>query len=199
MLTIDDIKLAASCFVLAGIFLLFGAAFFSWCGWLAIQKEQKVITARKKRNHQSGMTLVEILICVCVLLILAAISVSSLLRSQQAARSASATGSLRAIASAETSFMINYGTYSPSLAVLGNSDDPTCTVSAASTCQLDGYLSAGQRAGYVFSFVLISAGQGYTVNADPANGQSGTHFYVDESAVIHFDQVPATQASPVLQ
>ena len=51
MLTIDDIKLAASCFVLAGIFLLFGAAFFSWCGWLAIQKEQKVITARKKRNQ----------------------------------------------------------------------------------------------------------------------------------------------------
>ena len=198
LVTAEDLKLAASCFVLAGIFLLLGAAFFSWCGWLAIQKEQKVITAWKKRQKQ-GFSLIELLLVITIILVIAAIAIPSLLSSQQRARAASAVGSLKAIGSAETSYMLTYQTYSPSLAVLGNSSDPTCTPLPTSTCQIDVILAGGTKAGYVFTYLQLASGQDYSINADPANGQSGTHFYVDSTGVIRFDPASANSSSPVLQ
>lgn len=145
-------------------------------------------------RRQRCFSLIELLIVVAIILIIAAIAVPNMFRAKIAANEASAVSSLRAIASAETAYAMAYPTvgYSEDLPSLGGTS--CATVSSTAACLIDDTLanattSATPKSGYYFTYQINSM-LGYTVLADPAYwNRSGTkHYYIDGSAVIHYDQ-----------
>ena len=76
-------------------------------------------------NH--GFTLIELLIVVCLIGIICAIAMPSLLRARMAGNEGSAIGSLRSINSAQSTFAASCGSgfYSPTLVLLGTAPDAT--------------------------------------------------------------------------
>jgi type IV pilus assembly protein PilA len=147
------------------------------------------------------------------LLIIAAIAIPNLLRARMAANEASAVGSLRTISIAAASYSATYPNgFPPSLDALGGSGTATCDHAEL----IDATLASGQKAGYVFSYGLVSqsrlaprvspeaiqagcslaGGTGYAASADPiARGTTGQRsFYTDQTGIIRFDLSGAATA-----
>jgi len=120
-------------------------------------------------KRQTGFTLIELLIVVALILIIAAITIPSLTQSKISADEASAVNSIRAINTAEVSYLAAYGGYADSLANLGGAEP--CTKSAATACLLDQSLAGGVKSGYNFAAVGSNAANGvstsYVVGAAP--------------------------------
>jgi len=93
-----------------------------------------------------GITLIELLIVVALILIIAAIAVPSLTQAKINANETSAAASIRAINTAELSYQAAYGGYADSLANLGGAEP--CAKSAATACLLDQSLAGGAKSGY---------------------------------------------------
>ena len=102
-------------------------------------------------NPHRGFTLLELMIVVALIMIIAAIAIPSLIDSKMSANEASAVASIRAINTAEVSYLSVYGGYANSLANLGGGDP--CTRSAETACLLDQSLAGGEKAGYRFAAV----------------------------------------------
>lgn len=143
------------------------------------------------KHHNSGFSLIELLIVVAIILIIAAIAIPSLIHSKMAANEASAVGSLHSINTAIVNYVGEYGIgYPAALANLG----PSASPSSAAADLIDDVLVTGVKSGYSFSYVPGSAGPGgtistYTITAVPiTSGVTGTRgFYTDQTFVIRSD------------
>jgi type IV pilus assembly protein PilA len=122
---------------------------------------------------QTGFTLIELLIVVALIIIIAAIAVPSITTAKMNADEASAVASIRAINTAEVSYMAAYGGYAESLANLGGAEP--CAKSMATACLLDQSLAGGVKSGY--NFAAVGSG---------ANGVSTS--YVASAAPVVFDR-----------
>jgi len=96
-----------------------------------------------------GFTLMELMIVIVLILIIAAIATPGMKESKINADEASAVGSIRAINTAEVSYMSAYGGYADTLQNLGGAEP--CTKSAETACLLDESLAGGVKSGYSFA------------------------------------------------
>ena len=154
-------------------------------------------------RKQKGFSLIELLIVVAIILIIAAIAITNLLRSRIAANEASAVGSIRTINTSEVTFASTY----PNLgfAALGSLGGAGGVATGAGL--IDSVLASGVKSGYAFAVLIGPSGCGqggtsaicstYAVNGDPSNSQTGQrHFCSDQSGVIRYDVAsPITSAA----
>lgn len=125
-------------------------------------------------RHQTGFTLMELMIVIALILIIAAIAIPSYTDSKINAAEASAVGSIRAINTAEVSYQAAYGGYANSLANLGGAEP--CSKSAATACLLDQSLAGGVKSGYKFE----------ATGGNPSGGENTS--YVVGAAPVVFDR-----------
>jgi type IV pilus assembly protein PilA len=144
-------------------------------------------------KRQKGFTLIELLIVLAIILIIAGITIPSLIHVKINANETSAVASIKAIQTAQLSYQTTYQAqgYASSLAALGGSD--SCTPSPATACLLDEVLSSGTKAGYNFAVVSGNPADGanttYVAGAAPAayNRTGIRRFCLTEKGVIRQD------------
>lgn len=126
-----------------------------------------------------GFTLVEIMVVVAIVMILATLVVSSVLRARHNANEMAAVAACKTVVTACQNFYTNTlpHTYPSSLSELiqPQSNPP----------YIDNVLASGTKQGYRFTYALVNT-ESFTLNADPAiSGKTGTrHFFVDETGII---------------
>jgi prepilin-type N-terminal cleavage/methylation domain-containing protein len=153
-------------------------------------------------KHQKGFTLIELVIVLAIILIIAAVTIPSLITMKIHANEASAMASIRAIQTAQTTYQAAYPTegYAGSLEVLGDSE--SCKASSTTACLLDEGLTSGVKAGYNFA---ISAGNpmdgantSYVAGAAPMTyNRTGVRRYCStEKSVIRWDSNKEGSTAP---
>jgi prepilin-type N-terminal cleavage/methylation domain-containing protein len=123
-----------------------------------------------RRGNGQGFSLIELLIVIAIILLIAAIAIPNLLRAKIAANEASATDSVRQIATAQVAYAAAYPTigYSANLSSLGG-PSTGCAPSSTTACFIDSVLSSGSKSGYqVFSAGFASGGLNTTFVASSA-------------------------------
>ncbi len=152
------------------------------------------------KKYSRGFSLIELLIVVAIILIIAAIAIPNLLKSQIAARQASAVGSLRTINTAEITYASTYNTgYSPSLASLGPPATGNATAAAAGL--VDSILAFGAKSSYAFTYAeVFTSGRidSYSVTACPTAScgtGNGNGYFTDHSGVIRQNSTATATAS----
>lgn len=132
-----------------------------------------------REEKRLGFSLIELLIVVAIILILAAITIPSLLQARMAANESSAVQSVRTIKTAEMMYYQAYPTigYAVKLSDLGGAKP--CVPTPAGACVVDDPLATagpgtGGKSGYVFSAIgSSSTGAGindsFVVGAAPLN------------------------------
>jgi prepilin-type N-terminal cleavage/methylation domain-containing protein len=127
----------------------------------------------------NGFSLVELMVVIMIILVLAAITVPTLLHARMKANEAAAVSSMKTIQTAETMYAVLYPEigYSPNLAWLGSNGSDCVNTGPHNSCLIrDELLASGIKNGYVFEI----AGDGktpsvdYTLTANPISlGISG--------------------------
>ena len=115
---------------------------------------------RDKRRHQSGFSLIEVLIVVGIILIIAAIAIPNLLRARLSANEVLAASSVGTVMHSEIAYSIAYLNvgFARSLTELGGPAG-ACTGSSSTACLIDSSLTLGQKSGYNFLAIgVIGAG-----------------------------------------
>jgi type IV pilus assembly protein PilA len=151
---------------------------------------QKAVTIRGQAEHDSGFSLIEVLIVVAIILVISAIAIPNLLRARLSANEASAASSVRQITRAEVAYSVAYPAsgYAPSLAELGGPANG-CSPSASTSCILDADLSSGQKSGYnLLATGIIGAGgtnNAFVVGAAPITfNKTGTRDFCSTADAV---------------
>jgi type IV pilus assembly protein PilA len=160
---------------------------------------------RSAAKGHRGFSLIELLIVVAIILVIAAMALTSLMKARIAANEAAAVNSMKTLNTGNVAYAAECPSvgYANSLADLGPGPGG-CVGGANITDPILG-VAAPARSGYTFSYLPIAVGAlntSYTLTGDPQNpGVSGTrHFYSDQTGVIHYALAgPATAAGSVLQ
>lgn len=145
------------------------------------------------RRCESGLSLVELLIVLAIVLIIASIAVPNFMNSRRSANEASAVSSLRSICSGQVNYHNTMGSYATLAGLQAEG-------------VIDSQLSSGTKSGYHFVTTLGSDPRiAFSVTAEPlvSAGVAATgnkFFYVDQSNVIRFQPgSAATSASSPIQ
>jgi type IV pilus assembly protein PilA len=163
-----------------------------------------------RRGHESGFTLMELLIVISIMLILMLIAIPNFSAMKSQANETSAKASLRAIYQAQISYQTNFPTngFACSLTTLGGaaSSGPP---SAQSAQLLDPTLTGGQKSGYSFNIVNCTKVTvnnqdmytGYEVTAVPqAIGKTGhSGFCIDQQGTITRDATGGTNCTQPIE
>lgn len=126
-----------------------------------------------------GFTLVEIMIVVAIVMTLATLAMSNILRARHNANEMAAVVSCRTVVTAAQNFYANVypHTYPASLSDLipPTSDPP----------YIDSVLASGMKQGYRFTYTFVDS-ESFTLKADPVSpGKTGTrHFFSNEASII---------------
>lgn len=143
-------------------------------------------------KREQGFSLIELLIVVVVVGVIAALAIPGLQRARRYAQAGSAIQSLRTITTAETLYHRRYKVYA-------------ALVDLAPEGTVDSNLSLGFKSGYAFTISLVPDANDiangklltFKANANPQADPTGTFYYVDETAVIRYnDGAPADGTSP---
>lgn len=128
---------------------------------------------------RAGFTLVEIMVTIAIIATIAAIAISSMLRSRMNANETIAVTSCRTIGSACQSYFSTKDTFPSALSDLGAPD--------SNPPYIDNQLASGEKAGYTYSYSLTGP-VSFTLSAAPAfPGRTGErYFYTDETGIITF-------------
>ena len=150
------------------------------------------------RNKKKGFSLIELLVVVAIIMVIVAMAIPNLLRTRMTANETSAVNSLSTINSACITYLTIYGGYPAMLVNLGSGS----AASATSADLIDSVLSAGTKAGYVFTY---SSGpkdttgrvNSYAIKADPVTpGTTGQRsFFTDQSGTIRSNVAGPADAS----
>jgi len=138
------------------------------------------------KMRRKGFTLVELMIVLAIIAIVAAFAIPNLMRSRMAANETAAIGSLRAIMSAQATYMNRYGIYGD-LSQLSAED------------LIDNSLATGKKSGYLIGEVDTTFDYSYTFCAAPVeDGKSGSKEYcVTQKGTLYeanFDTAAMTTA-----
>lgn len=146
-------------------------------------------------KRRTGFTLVEIMIVVAVVMTLATLAISSVLRARHNANEIAAVASCRTVVTAAQNFYANsYPHTYPS----GLSDLVT---PVSNPPYIDSVLASSIKQGYSFTYVLVNS-ESFTLNANPASpGRTGSrYFFSDETNIIKANsEGPATADDPAVQ
>jgi type IV pilus assembly protein PilA len=141
-------------------------------------------------KQQTGFSLIELLVVIAIILIIVAIAVPNLMRSQMAANEASAIESIRSITTAQATYAATYPDlgFAPTLASLGFGALP----GPNSAGLLEPPLSTtGLKDGYTFNLAApaVLPRTTYTVGTAPQNlGKTGQRaFCSDQNQSVRLD------------
>ena len=141
-------------------------------------------------QKQKGFSLIELLIVVAIILIIAAISIPSLLRARIAANEASAVASLRTLNTAQISYNSSYPTvgFATSMASLAGTN--CAPPGSAGACIIDALLAGGSKSGYSFALSGTSGtpNSTYVFIASPLTpNQTGVRYFCSSAdAVVRY-------------
>jgi len=148
---------------------------------------------------QRGFSLVELLMVIFIVLVLLAMAMPNLLSAQANAREASAAMAMSSIHKGQTIYLIQYGSYAPSLVFLGP-PAPGSLPSASAADILDPLLASGFIRGYNVRYQAIDLNHdglpdAYRVNADGDPGSGVRRFYyVDETGIVRVEILSSATA-----
>ena len=146
-------------------------------------------------TSKRGFTLVEIMIVVAIVMTLATLVISSVLRARHNANEMAAVAASKTIAVACQTYYANAfpHTYPAVLSdLISPQSDPP---------YIDSVLASGTKQGYSFTYTLIDP-ESFTLNAYPVvSGKTGTrHFFVNESGIIKANSSgQASSADPAVE
>ena len=146
-------------------------------------------------KSKKGFTLVEIMIVVAIVMTLATIAISSVLRARQNANELAAVAACRTIVTACQNF---YANSFPHVYPAGLSD---LIAPVSIPPYIDSVLASGTKQGYIFTYEFIDE-ESFKLNADPlVSGKTGTrHFFADETGTIKADAIgQAGSDDPVVE
>ena len=151
----------------------------------------------RPQKWQRGVSVVEVVVLIAILLVVAAIAIPNLLHSNLSEDESSTVAALRALNAACANYSMLYGGYPGSLSNLGPGDAANSTSAAL----IDAALASGTKGGYVFTYTAGAIGIGgnvlsYTITTNPAApGRGRRRFFTDQSGVIRANRTGAADAN----
>jgi type IV pilus assembly protein PilA len=149
------------------------------------------------RTDQQGISIVEVVVLVAILLVIAAIAIPNLLHSNLSSNESATVGSLRSLNSACASYAMLYGGYPRNLASLG----PGNPAHSGAADLIDPVLASGTKSGYLFVYTAGAAGVSgnvlsYSITANPITpGSTGQRsFFTDQSGVVRANKAGVADA-----
>ena len=174
---------------------------------------------KSMNKRAAGFSMIELLICVAVILILAAILLPKLLAAKEAANEADATGALKNMMTQQIAYSTSYGGFSATLPQLGPQSAGSEAPGTSAFANLVDWSfsqaitgSANVKSGSQYTLIVTTpnvpptandSGAGtlassFSVDAVPVTpGQSGTKWLcMTESGVIHVNPLRGTSGGP---